>query len=271
MSSHSIYLDHLQREVRVPDKPKRIISLCPSQTSTLAELGLLPRLVGRTQFCIHPQPGISAIPIVGGTKQLKHGLIESLSPDLVIAEKEENTPEMVAWLAERYPVYVTDVRDLPSALKMVQDLGEICGTQREAERLLGEIEGSLVQLPKMSQALRTLYFIWRKPWMVAGHDTYIHHLLEHLGLQNLAALSEGRYPLLETTALEALEPELVLLSSEPFPFSEKHRKEVEALFPMAKVLLVDGEMFSWYGERMRALPEYWGQLRDRIMDAKSSF
>jgi iron complex transport system substrate-binding protein len=253
------YTDQIGRTVALPAQPQRIISLCPSLTETLLHFGLGERIVGRTHFCIHPAETVAAIPAVGGTKNLKEDRVLALQPDLVICEKEENTREMVAWLESRFPTYVTDVRDIPGALDMVRRLGTITGCPAEGEALATQVEAAFAGLPSFAGAPSVLYFIWRKPWMVAGQDTYIDALLQRLGLRNLAASFEGRYPALELEQLAGLSPDYVWLSSEPFPFKKQHIAELRGIFPGAEIRLVDGEMFSWYGSRMLAVPGYVGE------------
>ena len=242
--------DDLGRDVRVPVRPQRIVSLCPSQTETLLELGAGERLVGRTRYCIHPEPTVIRITEVGGTKQLRVPAIEQLKPDLVIAEKEENRREDVELLAARWPVFVTDVRDIASGLRMISTLGRLCGCETAATGLIKKISTRWRSLKALPKPRSTAYLIWRKPWMAAGADTYIHDVLTRCGLVNVFAQSAARYPETTMKKLAVLSPELVLLSTEPYPFKEKHRGEFAKALPQSKVLLVDGEAFSWYGARM---------------------
>lgn len=242
--------DDLGRTVRVPRGPRRIVSLCPSQTETLFALGLGGQLVGRTRYCIHPAGKVSPITDIGGTKNPGIETILALEPDLVIAEKEENRPEDIAALEGNVPVYVTDVRSIPGALAMVRRLGKLCHRSSEAEALAGQIEERWRGLTPLARPLRVAYLIWRKPWMVAGGDTYIGDVLARCGLDNVFAGHAGRYP--ETTLEEIgqLAPDVVLLSSEPYPFKDTHVQEFANRLPGSTVLLVDGEAFSWYGARM---------------------
>jgi len=255
--------DHIGRIVEVPECPKRIVSLCPSQTSTLMALGIGDRLVGRTRFCIHPGHELSGVEVVGGTKKLDESDLLRLKPDLVIAEKEENTPEMVEWMARHFPVYVTDVTDLKSAHRMVEDLASITGTMPAGEKLIAEIRESMVGIRPLDRSQTVLYLIWRKPWMAAGSNTYIHSILSLLGFDNLACGWQGRYPEVQLRESD-LHPDHVFLSSEPFPFTEKHVAEIQQIFPSATITLVDGEIFSWYGERQRDLASYWEDLKQKI-------
>lgn len=235
---------------------QRMLSLCPSISETLSVLGA--PLVGRTMFCIHPQQ-LKNLPHVGGTKTVKIPRVHALRPDLIVAEKEENTAETVAELAQHYPVWVAEVRDINSALQMIADMGRLSGRAPQAAQLLTEIRESRASLRPLPP-LRTLYLIWKSPWMAAGRNTYIHAVMEALGLQNAIEDPKSRYPALSPAEIEALKPELVLLSSEPYPFKAAHTEEVRAFAPAAKVLCSDGEAFSWYGARMRELPRLHREL-----------
>jgi iron complex transport system substrate-binding protein len=242
--------DELGRSVRVPRAPQRIVSLCPSLTETLFALGLGGQLVGRTRYCIHPQDKVRTITDIGGTKNPEIDDILALEPDLVIAEKEENRPEDIAALESHVPVYVTDVRSIPGALAMVRRLGRLCHRSSEAEDLARQIEERWREQSPLTYPVRVAYLIWRKPWMVAGDDTYISDVLDRCGLMNVFAGRPGRYPETSLEEIGQLAPEIVLLSSEPYPFKDRHVQEFANRLPGSKVLLVDGEAFSWYGARM---------------------
>lgn len=242
--------DDLGRRVALPFPPQRIISLCPSQTETLLALGLGKRVVGRTRYCIHPARQVSAITDVGGTKQLKLSEIAALKPDLIIAEKEENRREDVATLEQTCALFVTDVRDVESALRMIASLGKLCAVESQASSLTAAIEQRWQQLKPLTKPQCGAYLIWRKPWMVAGTNTYINDVLQRCGLHNVFANHPGRYPETTLDEIVARAPEIVLLSSEPYPFSDEHLAEFATRLPQSKVLLVDGEIFSWYGARM---------------------
>jgi iron complex transport system substrate-binding protein len=242
------FTDHLDRKVFIPSKPARIVSLCPSQTETLIALGLRDRMAGRTLFCIHPE-SVREIPSVGGTKNCKPEKILSMRPDLVIAEKEENTAELVASLDAEVPVFVTDVHDLDSALRMVRDLGMITGESQAGENLAAQIQKAIDALPQSALPRQVLYLIWQKPWMAAGNATFIGAMLRRIGLENVCINPQGRYPELSDAEITQLAPDVVLLSSEPFPFKEKHIESLQRLLPDSRILLTDGEIFSWYGAR----------------------
>ncbi|MCX7980106.1 MAG: helical backbone metal receptor [Bacteroidia bacterium] len=254
--------DSLGRSLTISTAPQRIISLCPSQTETLFALGLEGRIVGRTRYCIHPAEKVAAVPVVGGTKKIDHPLIAQLEPDLIIAQMEENTPEDVEKLSSVAPVYVTRVEDYASALDSILRLGEITGTQEVARQWVEKIEAAFATLPRSSLPLRVLYLIWRKPYMAAGASTYIHGLLTRLGWENIAATLPSRYPTLTDPA--ALAPDLVLLSDEPYPFTEKHFPEIQQLWPLAHLRRVRGDYFSWYGVRMVEAAHYLRPLQAEV-------
>ena len=254
------WTDHLGRKVTLPETPQRIISLCPSITETLYTLGLSERVVGRTHFCIHPAKFVEGAGRIGGTKKVDYAAVAALEPDLIIAEKEENTREIVETLAADWPVYVTDVRDVACALRMIADLGHLTGTADHARALTHDITVTWATLKFPPRPIRVAYFIWRKPYMVVGADTYIHAVLQYCGLLNVCAHLDGRYPTLAEHELAALKPEVILLSSEPYPFKAQHVLEIQSLAPEARVILVDGEMFSWYGARMIQAADYLRQF-----------
>lgn len=248
--------DHLGRQVDLPHIPQRIVSLCPSQTETLVALGLGNRLVGRTRFCIHPKALIKKVKNIGGTKLVDFERIRALKPDLIIGEKEENTPEMVAALEAEWPVFVTDVRDLESSTRMVLDLGKITGTEAEAAHLVGQIKASYAAIRPLPRPVSCLYLIWKDPWMAVGADTFIDSVLKKCGFHNVAASLEGRYPIVTKETFQGKMPEIVLISSEPYPFTNLHVPDVHELAPHSSVRIVDGEMFSWYGSHLIGVENY---------------
>lgn len=217
-------------------------------------------LVGRTRYCIHPDPLVAGVPTVGGTKNPDIEAIAALQPDLILAEKEENRREDVEALAAIAPVFVCDVHTVTEALSMIRQLGSLLdGAQARAEAWTQRITAGWADLPRWPGRPRVLYLIWRKPWMAAGGDCYIHSVLEELGMVNVLA-DQPRYPTLDATQMAALRPDHVFLSSEPYPFRERHRREVQCLLPAARVDCVDGEAFSWYGVRMEPALAHLRQL-----------
>jgi len=232
----------------MPPSFRRIVSLVPSLTELLVDLGLKHKLVGRTRFCIHPKEKVSDIPVVGGTKNPRLDKIRQANPDLVIANKEENRREDITSLMDDFSVELTEIATIEDALITIQGLGQKLKVKERAGRLIARIQDRLGERPGESE-LRTAYLIWKDPWMTVGSDTYIHDVLQHWNLSNIFN-SQTRYPRLELKELRHYNPDLILLSSEPYPFREKHLPQVEHMCPSARVLLVEGEWFSWYGSHM---------------------
>jgi len=262
-----LFKDQLNRSIELAKVPKRIVSLVPSQTELLVDLGLEESIVGLTKFCVHPVHLRKAKTIVGGTKQVHFDRIKGLKPDIILCNKEENTKEMVEELEKIAPVHVSDIYTIDDTVELIKQYGELFSIQNKA----AEITNSLIDLVVDFQAYiinrpvkRVAYFIWRKPWMVAGNNTIIHHLLSLNKFENV--FSElSRYPEVAiTTLLEKNKPDFVFLSSEPYPFKEKHILELKELLPKANVLLVDGEYFSWYGTRLLGAFNYFKSLHKSL-------
>ena len=254
--------DQTGREIILKDEPSRIVSVVPSQTELLFDLGLKEEIVGVTKFCVHPAEALETKVIVGGTKNLNIGKIRSLNPDLILANKEENLRSEIETLAKEFPVWVSDIKTLDEALSMIVSVGKITGKEQVAKNLSNEISErflnpkSQIQNPEFQ---RSVYLIWHNPSMTIGSDTFIHHMLQLCGLQNVFS-ERTRYPEISANELAQSNPELILLSSEPFPFREKHIAHYQSICPSAKIILVDGQMFSWYGSRLQHAPEYFRQL-----------
>ncbi|MFZ9027499.1 MAG: ABC transporter substrate-binding protein [Crocinitomicaceae bacterium] len=247
------FRDHLDRRVLLENSPKRIVSLVPSQTELLFDLGLREEVVGITKFCVHPNEWFRTKQRIGGTKQLQIDKIRELEPDLIIANKEENNREDIEALAEEFPVWVSDVKTIEDARNLITDLGDLVSQRENAVALLKEFDAQFEKLnSQRTSGKKAIYLIWSNPNMVAGSDTFINAMMKVAGLEN--AIKEERYPELDSCDYET--PDLVLLSSEPFPFKEKHVDEFLQMFPEADVKIVDGEMFSWYGSRLLKAPDY---------------
>jgi ABC-type Fe3+-hydroxamate transport system substrate-binding protein len=253
-----IFEDQLNNKILISGIPQRIVSLVPSQTELLFDLGLDQEVLGITKYCVHPTHWLKSKKIIGGTKNFDFEVIHSLKPDLVIGNKEENYQEGIEMLGKDYPVWMSDIITLEDAFAMIERVGTITSRSYKSELLNGEIK---IEFEKLQTCLpRTaLYLIWRKPWMAASADTFIHSMLNRIGLQNCLQ-DQSRYPVLTAEDITTLNPEMILLSSEPFPFSEKHIAELQQLCPASQIILVDGEMFSWYGSRLRYAPQYFASL-----------
>lgn len=249
--------DQMGNEVNFNYPPQRIISLVPSQTELLADLGLEDKVVGITKFCELPVKWQVEKVKVGGTKKIDFDAVEKLKPDLIIGNKEENEKNEIERLAENYPVWMSDITSLEDALSMIKSISELTDRTNDGRLIIHKIEEGFQKLPVFNS--RVLYLIWRKPWMAAGSETFINTLISKLGLTNV--LSDiPRYPELTAAGIQTLNPDIILLSSEPFPFAEKHIAELKIIVPKANVMLVDGQFFSWYGSRLIHAPEYFSRL-----------
>lgn len=253
--------DQMGRIVNVPETPKRIISLVPSQTELLYDLGMLDEVVGQTLFCIHPKTMHLVKPRVGGTKNLNLDKIRTLNPDLIIGNKEENDKQQIEQLMSEFPVWMSDIQNLDDALKMINSVADLVGRKEEGAALVNRVTGDFKLLKSEKHKIKCLYLIWRNPYLAAGKDTFINDMLNRNGWNNLAAGEPGRYPELTLDRIKSLNPNLVLLSSEPYPFSEKHLQEIQLLLPETRILLVDGESFSWYGSRLLRSAAYFIELQ----------
>ncbi|PRX41056.1 ABC transporter substrate-binding protein [Salegentibacter salegens] len=251
--------DQLQRKIFLPKTPKRIISLVPSQTELLVDLGMEENLVGITKFCVHPKYLRKVKTIVGGTKQVTLEKIKALKPDIILCNKEENTKEMVEKLEEVAPVHVSDIVKIEDAFELMNQYGKIFHKEALVETMVNSVRKKIAALQeqlKDKPVRKVAYFIWKKPLMVTGKDTFINELLKLNKFENVFA--ESRYPETSLKELKAKNPDLLLLSSEPFPFEEKHKKYFSDL--NVEIKLVDGEYFSWYGSRLIKAMDYFKTL-----------
>lgn len=246
------------------DFPQRIISLVPSLTELLIDLELEDRLKGRTRFCVHPKSKVEEIPIVGGTKNPRLDKIRDIDPDLIIANKEENRQQDIEELENEFDVLVTDIATIEDAIIAIHEFGQMFGASSQADSLISEIQQRLDDRPDEPE-LRTAYLIWKNPYMTVGRDTYINDVMEHWNLPNVFA-DRKRYPKIELEEIKRHNPDLILLSSEPFPFKEKHMEQIQEECPAARVLLVEGEWFSWYGSHMKHAFERLNGWRKTISD-----
>ncbi len=242
----SLY-DDLNKPVNLDTQEPRVVSLVPSHTETLVDLGI--KVVGRTKFCIHPKIQIADISIIGGTKNPGVERIRALKPDLIVANREENNAEDVEKLRKIYPVYTSDISTFEDSLLFIKKISQLCQVTAKGHELSSQIRNKLEGIKTQPRKLKTLYLIWREPWMTVGGDTYIHHMMRRMGYDNCTA-QEMRYPSLSAEDIQALDPEVILLSSEPYPFSDKHIAEMCSILPQASIRLVDGETYSWYGTRI---------------------
>jgi ABC-type Fe3+-hydroxamate transport system substrate-binding protein len=259
----TVFIDQTGRSITLNKTPQRIISLVPSQTELLFDLGLTDEVIGITKFCVHPDEWFRSKTRIGGTKQLNIELIKQLQPDLIIANKEENVKEQIEELEKQFPVWVSDVNNLNDAYEMIEKIGIIANKEDRANEIILQIKEGFAKLPTPDSRLRTAYFIWQNPYMTVGGDTFIHSILEMAGFDNIYA-DKTRYPEVGLKELNTLKPELLLLSSEPYPFKQKHIEELQIKLPGTKIILVDGEIFSWYGSRLLHAPAYFINLQNQL-------
>jgi ABC-type Fe3+-hydroxamate transport system substrate-binding protein len=247
--------------------PKRIVSLVPSQTELLFDLGQEAKIVGITKFCVHPFHFKSTKKIIGGTKKVHFEKIRLLQPDVIIANKEENTKEIVEELSKICPVWVTNIVTFEDNLKMISDFGKLLDCRTESQKWTDKIEFAyrdFQQFIKDKPVKKVAYFIWANPYMVAGNDTFINEMLKLNNFQNIYQ-DKGRYPDIELKKIRLEgDPDCVFLSSEPFPFTDEHAFEIGRFTHHAKTVFVDGEMFSWYGTRLVKAFEYFKMVHQKI-------
>ena len=255
-----IVTDAAIRQIKINFPPQRIVSLVPSITELLFDLGQEKKIVGITKFCIHPKDKIGNVPKVGGTKDFSVSRIIDLQPDLVIANKEENPKDTVLELAKSVPVYVTDVFDISSALIMIKEIGEITGTFLTAKKIISEITAGFQNLETPEKFKKAVYLIWRKPYMTINRHTFIHAMMERAGFKNVFADMSDNYPVISENEIIQSGADIILLSSEPYRFTEKHIPEFNFLFSGMEIRLVDGELFAWFGSRMCLAAEYFYKL-----------
>ena len=246
------------------NKPTRIISLVPSQTELLYDLGLRDEVIGITKFCIHPDEWFRRKQRVGGTKNLKIDLIKSLNPDLILANKEENLKEEIEILQNDFNVYVSDISTINEALQMIEDIGTLVHCQQKSIEIVNGIKAEMMTQSRLEKKdkIDALYLIWQNPYMVAGNDTFIHDMMLDAGFNNL--VKQNRYPMMTLEEIKSINPTVIMLSSEPFPFADKHIIEWQMQLPNTKIILVDGELFSWYGSRMLKSFQYFRGLYEEL-------
>lgn len=264
-----MFTDALGRPVAIPARPQRIVSLVPSLTAWLFSVGAGERVVGVTDYCIEPAAGVAGLPRLRGTKNPDRAAILALRPDLILADQEENRErDVLALSAAGIAVYVTAIRSVTDVPAQLGPLAAVLGVRHEADPDLEAIRTALCELERdPGPRRRTLCFIWRDPWMAVGDQTYAGDLLRQCGADNLALQLPGRYPRAALDAFLALQPELILLPSEPYAFAEADRA---AFAPFAtvpavreqRIYLCDGMALTWPGPRtLEALRHFVAMLR----------
>ena len=270
MTAREFVVDALGARHPQAGEDARIVSLVPSLTELLCDLGLADQLVGRTGFCIHPKATVRAIPKLGGTKDVDVAALRELAPTHVVLNIDENRRELSEELATfvdhiivTHPLGPTDNRTL---FKL---FGTLFRRAEAAQELVQQFNAATARLAAIDDKphQRVLYLIWRDPWMTVTAETYIAKMLELINWHTVPASAAARYPAIELKAF-AGRVDRVLLSSEPYAFRAKHIAEVSAEFgPDVDVSLVDGEMLSWYGSRAIAGMEYLATLSRGAQEA----
>lgn len=250
--------------IRLESSPCRIVSLVPSQTQLLHYLKLEDEVVGITKFCIQPDVWFRSKTRVGGTKSIDIEKVQSLNPDLIIGNKEENSIEDIEALKAIAPVWMSDIYTLDDSLEMIRSISEITGKQKIGNDLVSKITNEFNALEQYLEGIdingkTALYYIWKEPYMVSGINTFVDEMLSKCGLIN--ATNIERYPEIDAADYQ---PDFVFLSSEPFPFKEEHVADFQLKYPNSKIVLVDGEMFSWYGSKLEKVPFYFRKLIESI-------
>lgn len=255
------FVDQLNRKINLDSFPQCIISLVPSQTELLVDLGLKNRIVGITKFCVHPEKLRKEKVIVGGTKGIRMDRIRELNPDIILCNKEENTREMIEELGKEFQLHISDINTIEDTYELIEQYGKLFDVEKKAIEINDKIQKQIQLFQdfiKDKPTLKVAYFIWRKPWMVVGSETFVNHLLEMNHFENVYA-DIPRYPEVD---IDNLKPtDFILLSSEPFAFTEKHRQELLPYAGKSNIIFVDGEFFSWYGSRLEKAFKYFKELR----------
>jgi len=263
-----VFKDQMGHKVKVQWPPARIISLVPSQTELLSYLGMDDEVVGITRFCIHPETWFRSKKRVGGTKDVDMDKIDELHPDIIIGNKEENKEVQIKEIMQRYPVWMSDIHNLDDALHMIQSVGKLVDKNEKADELTNLISNNFKNLLTHKFTSRKVaYFIWKNPYMTVGKGSFINSMLQVCNFKNVFDNLDGEYPSVISEQLKQANPEVILLSSEPFPFKEKHVEEFRQICPNAKVMLVDGEYFSWYGSRLLGAPSCFLDVIKQIGNA----
>ena len=269
------FTDQAGRSIDLISPPKKIISLVPSQTELLFDLGLDESVIGITKFCKYPDHWFRSKQRVGGTKNPNLQLIHQIEPDLIIGNKEENRKEDIESLSEHFPVWVSDIDNLDDALQMIESLSQITSTSGKAQKIISDITDSFTLLKQSAQshdhwrAFRVCYLIWQEPFMVVANDTFIDSMIRKCGLENVFA-GESRYPQKTIEEIAAAGCDFILVSTEPFPFQDSHVTAMKAMLPKTQVMLVDGELFSWYGSRLVKSARYFQTLINKLHDAAAA-
>lgn len=241
------FIDQINNTILLSSTPKRIVSLVPSITELLVDLGLEKYIIGITKFCNEPTYLKTKCKIIGGTKNIKIDKIKALKPDFIIANKEENIESDILELKKFSNVWISNVKTLDDNLQLISHLGNIFNKNFEADKIITKTKTTFHNLDfsKINEK-EVLYLIWKNPFMSVGKDTFIHDILSQIGLKN--CIKENRYPVVNLENHNKVD--YVFLSSEPYPFTKNDMIDIQSCFQNSKIILVDGALFSWYGSRL---------------------
>jgi iron complex transport system substrate-binding protein len=247
-------------------KDLKIISLVPSLTELLVDLGLEDNIVGVTKFCIHPKNLRKDKVVVGGTKNIHLEKIKALRPDFILCNKEENTKKIVEDCSNITTTHVSDISTIKEIIALITYYGTLFSCEEKAAIINIELTAKFQDFKTFvadKATLKVVYFIWKNPWMIAANNTFINHLLTLCKFDNCYK-DRSRYPEIFLEDLKTKEIDLIFLSSEPFPFKEKNSLDFKNHAESANIVLVDGEYFSWYGSRLLKAFDYFKELRKRL-------
>ncbi len=260
------FKDQLNRTITFKQTPKRIVSLVPSQTELIVDLGLEDSLIGVTKFCVHPKHLRQQKTIVGGTKQVNIDKIKALKPDVILCNKEENAKAMITDLEQIAPVHLSDIYTIDDSLELINSYGKLFDKTLEAKQMVNAIQDKhhcfKTSIEGRSK-LKVAYFIWKNPWMVAANHNFIHSMLQLNNFENVFQ-NLTRYPEIKLSELKEAQLDVILLSSEPFPFKPKDVEALALEFPNTTIKIVDGEAFSWYGSRLLKAFDYFKVLHSTL-------
>ena len=263
--------DDLGKTIFINKIPKRIVSLCPSITETLCELGLSDKIIACTDYCIHPIDKVKNINKIGGPKNFSEEKILKLSPDIIFAVKEENDANKIINISKKITTYVFDINSIKEGIELIKALGNIFEIQNIANVFIEKILEGYKNLPKVNSNIQSLYLVWKNPYIAVGGGSFIDSVLNKLNLRNCLRNSEKKYPKINLNNFEN-NFDLIILPSEPYRFSNKDIDELENVFPEKVIIKVDGEMFSWYGTHQLKAISYFNKFVEKLnlRDLKNS-
>ena len=254
------FVDNLSQEILINFPPLRIISLVPSITELLFDLGLNKEIVGITKYCVHHRELIKNKTVVGGVQNIDFNKINALKPDLIIANKEENDKNEIIQLSKNHSVWISDVKQFDESLRLIKNIGELTNKNETAQEINKKIIEKFYNNKIAQKNIRVAYLIWKDPYITINKNTFVNDMIEMCGLKNVFAEKTESYPKITINEIKQAKPDFVLLSSEPYSFNMDDAKEIKKNMPSLKIKFVDGEMFSWYGSHILKSYDYFKGL-----------